>query len=223
VVVAGRDSGKGEKVAEAIRSAGGEAFFHQVEVTDPESVENLYKAVEKKYGKLNVLLANAGILGPRSTIITDITPAEAEQLTAVNYLGVVYSVKYALPLMLKSGGGSIIATGSDSAYLGNRGHSVYCGTKAAVLAFCRAVAMEYADQKIRVNTVSPGACKTPMHAELMEGNGEIWKQVEAGIPMGRACYPEDFARTALFFASDNSEYITGANLMVDGGWLAKGL
>lgn len=223
VVLTGRDSEKGEKVAEAIRSTGGDAVFLQADVTNPGSVENLYQTVEKEYGKLDVLLANAGILGPRSTMTADFTPSDAEQLTAVNYLGVVYSIKFALPLMLKSGGGSIIATGSDSAYLGHRGLAVYCGTKGAVLAFCRAVAMEYADQKIRVNTVSPGACKTPMHAELIDGNPEAWKQVEAGIPMGRSCYPEDFARTALFFASDDSAYITGANLMVDGGWLAKGL
>jgi NAD(P)-dependent dehydrogenase (short-subunit alcohol dehydrogenase family) len=100
---------------------------------------------------------------------------------------------------------------------------MYCATKGAVLAFTRVVAMEYARQGIRANTISPGAGKTPMHAELIEGNQEAWRQVEEAIPVGRSCYPEDLAKAALFFASDDSKYITGANLMVDGGWSVKGL
>jgi NAD(P)-dependent dehydrogenase (short-subunit alcohol dehydrogenase family) len=136
---------------------------------------------------------------------------------------VFYCTKQVIPEMIKSGGGSIVSTGSDSAFLGNRSLAVYSATKGAVLAFSRVVAMEYVDRDIRVNTISPGAGKTPMHAELFEEKKDVWKAVVDAIPMKRACYPEDVARAALFFASDDSKYITGTNLMVDGGWTTRGL
>ena len=216
------DSGA-QRVAESIRKAGGRAEAVRADVSRAEDAEAMVKAAVTAFGRLDVLFNNAGILGPRGVYTAEIPVEEAERLLAVNVMGVFLGTRYAIPEMLKSGGGSIISAGSDSAFLGNRGLSVYCATKGAVLAFSRAVAMEYARQGIRANTISPGAGKTPMHAELIEGDREAWRQVEEAIPVGRSCYPEDLARAALFFASDDSKYITGANLMVDGGWSVKGL
>ncbi len=184
-----------ERVAEAIRGEGGKATAVTADVSRPEDARRMVQAAVDGYGRL----------------------------LAVNVMGVFLGTKYALPVMIRGGGGSILSTGSDSAFLGNRGLSMYSATKGAVLAFMRVVAMEYAKEGIRANTVSPGAGQTPMHAELIEGKKDVWKQVEAGIPMGRACRPEDLARAALFFASDDSRYVTGANLMVDGGWSVHGL
>jgi NAD(P)-dependent dehydrogenase (short-subunit alcohol dehydrogenase family) len=223
VVVADISEAGATRVCEAIRKAGGKAEAVKADVSKPLEAEAMVKAAVKAFGRLDVLFNNAGILGPRGVYAADLPVGEAERLLAVNVMGVFLGTRYAIPEMLKSGGGSIISTGSDSAFLGNRGLSVYCATKGAVLAFSRVVAMEYARQGIRSNTISPGAGKTPMHAELIDGNKEAWRQVEEAIPVGRSCYPEDLARVALFFASDDSKYITGANLMVDGGWTARGL
>jgi len=211
------------RVADTIRQAGGRAEAVRADVARAEDARAMVQAAVQAFGRLDVLFNNAGILGPRGVYTAELPVEEAERLLAVNVMGVFLGTRYAIPEMLKSGGGSIISTGSDSAFLGNRGLSMYCATKGAVLAFSRVVAMEYARQGIRVNTISPGAGRTPMHAELIEGNKEAWRQVEEAIPIGRSCYPEDLARAALFFASDDSKYITGANLMVDGGWSVKGL
>jgi NAD(P)-dependent dehydrogenase (short-subunit alcohol dehydrogenase family) len=211
------------RVADTIRKAGGRAEAVRADVARAEDARAMVQAAVQAFGRLDVLFNNAGILGPRGVYTAELPVEGAERLLAVNVMGVFLGTRYAIPEMLKSGGGSIISTGSDSAFLGNRGLSVYCATKGAVLAFSRVVAMEYARQGIRANTISPGAGKTPMHAELIEGNKEAWRQVEEAIPIGRSCYPEDLAKAALFFASDDSKYITGANLMVDGGWSVKGL
>ena len=211
------------RVAEAIRKNGGRADVFRADVSQADDARAMVQAAVQAFGRLDILFNNAGILGPRGVYTSELPVEEAEKLFAVNVMGVFLGTRFAIPEMLKGGGGSIISTGSDSAFLGNRGLSMYCATKGAVLAFTRAVAMEYARQGIRANTISPGAGKTPMHAELIEGNREAWRQVEEAIPIGRSCYPEDLARAALFFASDDSRYITGANLMVDGGWSVKGL
>lgn len=223
VLVADVSESGAKRVAEAIRKAGGRAEPFRADVSKAPEAEAMVKAAVKAFGRLDVLFNNAGILGPRGVYTSELPVAEAERLLSVNVMGVFLGTRYAIPEMLKGGGGSIIATGSDSAFLGNRGLSVYCATKGAVLAFMRVVAMEYARQGIRANTVSPGAGRTPMHAALIDGDKEAWRQVEEAIPVGRSCYPEDLAKAALFFASDDSKYITGANLMVDGGWSVKGL
>jgi NAD(P)-dependent dehydrogenase (short-subunit alcohol dehydrogenase family) len=226
VVVSGRSRRRGEAVAGRIKASGGSAIFVGADVASAGQARALVQAAVEAYDRLDILFNNAGILGPRSLMTAEFPEDEARRLMEVNVLGVFYVTRYAIPEMIKSGGGSIISNGSDSAFQGNRGLAVYCATKGAVVAFTRAVAMEYAGQGIRANTVSPGAGRTPMHAVLFEGDEQsrkAWAGVEAGIPLGKAADPEDIARAALFFASDDSKHVTGANLMVDGGWTAKGL
>jgi NAD(P)-dependent dehydrogenase (short-subunit alcohol dehydrogenase family) len=223
VVVADRDAKSGKAVSGEIGRGGDEAIFVRADVSKPAEAKKMVKLAFDTYGRLDILFNNAGVLGPRGVNTSDYSVRESDRLIDVNFKGVFYGTKYAIPVMIRSGGGSIITTGSDSAFIGNRGLSVYCGTKGAALAFSRAVAMEYVKEGIRVNTISPGAGQTPMHAALIEGDKEAWGKVEEAIPMGRACHPEDLAKAALFFASDDSKYITGANLMVDGGWTVKGL
>jgi NAD(P)-dependent dehydrogenase (short-subunit alcohol dehydrogenase family) len=223
VAVVDRSAKNGKAVAGEISRGGGEAIFIHADVSKPADAKRMVERTVGVFGRLDILFNNAGVLGPRGVNTADYRERDAARLIDVNFKGVFFCTKYAIPEMVRSGGGSIITTGSDSAFLGNRGLSVYCGTKGAALAFSRAVAMEYVKEGIRANTVSPGAGRTPMHAALIEGDGEAWRKVEEGIPMGRACSPEDLAKAALFFASDDSRYVTGANLMVDGGWTAKGL
>lgn len=223
LVVADWNAEGGASAADEIKKDGGEAIFIEADVSKAQDARRMIKDTADTYGRIDVLFNNAGILGPRGIYTADFPDEEAERLIDVNFKGVYYCTKYAIPTLIKSGGGSIITTGSDSAFVGNRGLAMYSATKGAVLAFSRVVAMEYVKEGIRANTISPGAGQTPMHAELIEHNKAAWKEVENGIPMGRACYPEDIAHAALFFASDESKYITGANLMVDGGWTVRGL
>ncbi len=212
----------GNELVKEIKAAGGQAVFIKTDVSDAAQVANLVSRTVEKFGKLNVLFNNAAILGPRDIPLTDFDDREAERLLSINIMGVYLTTKHALPAMIKSGGGSIITTGSDAAFRGNTLASVYSATKAAAVAFTRVVAMEYVSKGIRANMVSPGIGRTPMHGELLENHPEAFAEVEKLIPMKRAAEPLDIARAALFFASDASSYITGQNLMVDGGWTARG-
>jgi NAD(P)-dependent dehydrogenase (short-subunit alcohol dehydrogenase family) len=222
VVIADIDRDAGKATEADVGKAGGRALFVEADVSSAAGAKVLIDSTEEAFGRVDVLYNNAGILGPRGVQLVDFDDADAERLLRVNFMGVYHPTKQAIPAMIRSGGGSIISTGSESAFQGNTGFSVYGPTKAAIISFAKVVAMEYVGQGIRSNTVSPGAGRTPMHNDLLQGNMDLFRQVEALIPMKRAAEPEDIARAALFFASDDSKYITGANLMVDGGWTARG-
>jgi NAD(P)-dependent dehydrogenase (short-subunit alcohol dehydrogenase family) len=222
VAIADINTDAGNDAVAEIKKKGGNAIFIKTDVTNADQVAKAVSKTVDVFGKLTVLYNNAGILGARDVPLTDYDDRIAEKLLSVNILGVYLPTKHAVPAMIEAGGGSIINTGSDSAFRGNAQYSVYSCTKAAVIAFSRVVAIEYVGKGIRSNTVSPGIGRTPMHAELLQGAQEAFKGVEQLIPMKRAALPIDIARAAVFFASDASSYITGENLMVDGGWTARG-
>lgn len=222
VVVVDINAQGGESAVKEIRDAGGEAVFLRADVSKTADAQSIVTTAMQSYGGLDVLWNNAGILGPRGVLTEEFSEADARRLWEVNFMGVYLPTKFALPELIKRGGGSIISMGSESAYRGNGGFCVYGPTKAAVMNFSRVVAMEYASKGIRSNTLSPGAGKTAMHNDLYEGKSDLFEQVERMIPMGRAAYPEDVAKAALFLASDDSAYITGTDILIDGGWIAKG-
>jgi NAD(P)-dependent dehydrogenase (short-subunit alcohol dehydrogenase family) len=217
VVVADVNVEGGKQTVQTIKDAGGEATFVQADVSKASDAKKMVEFAVKTYGKLNILFNNAGILISRGIKTADITEEDADKLIAVNFKGVFLGTKYAIPEIIKSGGGSIITTGSDSAFHGGGGGSIYAATKGAVVTFARNVAAEYAKKGIRSNSLSPCGARTPMNAENMnkpdyEANGQKL------FPLGRRCEPDDVAYAALFLASDESKYITGSNLMVDGGF-----
>lgn len=220
VCIADVNEEAGASTLDEIRASGGKAIFQRTDVSKAEDAERLVAATVKEFGKLDVLFNNAAILGPRNLHTEDFGVEDAMTLLSVNIMGVFLPTKYALPAMVKSGGGSIVTTGSDAAFRGNTKAAVYSATKSAAVAFTRVVAMEYVDRNIRANVVSPGVGRTPMHGEILQSSG--FREVEQLIPMKRAAEPNDIARAALFFASDLSAYVTGQNLMVDGGWTARG-
>ncbi len=212
-----------EAMLKEIKAAGSEATFVKVDVSKTEDVKKMVKTAVDTYGKLDILFNNAGLQwGPKGPIaynIADYPEEEADRLIAVNFRGVYLGMKYAIPKMLKAGGGSIISTASICVFSACQGSAVYSGTKGAVYSLARTVATEYAESGIRCNTIGPGPGRTPLHEDL---DPKAWKPIENAVPMKRATRPEDVANVALFLASDESEYITGQNIMVDGGWSVRG-
>ena len=226
VVVADWKPENGETVVEAIENDGGEAIFCHTDVSKSADVQQLIKAATDTYGKLDVFFNNAGMQwgpdGPISYDIASYPESEAEDVININFTGNFLCMKYAIPAMLDNGGGSFICTSSSCVLSACQGHALYAGTKGALFSLVRSVAVEYARQNIRFNTIGPGPGQTPFHTEWINLHPDGWKSIWSSIPMQRPAFPEDIAWTALFFASDESKYITGQTLWVDGGYTCGG-
>jgi NAD(P)-dependent dehydrogenase (short-subunit alcohol dehydrogenase family) len=192
---------------EAVRQIGQHVTGVQGDVSNLADLDRLFATV-KQQGRLDVLFANAGVvaLAPLGSISEE----HFDKLFAINVKGLLFTVQKALPLF--TDGGSIILNASIAASLGIEAHGVYCATKAAVRSFARCWTMDLRRRKIRVNTISPGPIETPM----FDTSG-MREQAVAAVPMGRIGTPDELANAALFLASDDSSYVTGIELCVDGG------
>ena len=222
VVVTDLDDASGQAVVDRIGNSGGEALFLHQDVSLEESWPGVIEATERRFGRLDVMVANAGI-GILCKAI-EMSLADWRRQTAVNLDGVFLSVKYAVPAMRRAGGGSIIIMSSTDGLRGSAGLAGYCATKGGVRLFAKAVAMECAaaGDKIRVNTVHPGVIDTPIWTKMPpsgRSNTPIdpHEVAEAGVPLGRTGQAQDIANGVLFLASDASSYMTGAELVIDGG------
>ncbi|MBN1862559.1 MAG: glucose 1-dehydrogenase [Dehalococcoidales bacterium] len=213
IVVVDWDAAAGEETVKMIKDSGGEAIFVKADVSKAKDVENAVKKTIEKYGKLNIMYNNAAIIG-RPAFTEDVTEEEWDKVMSVNLKGVWLGMKYAIPEMLKGGGGTIINTASQCGERATRNLSPYCTTKGGVLALTRITAMELAKKNIRVNALNPGIIATPM---ALKSPPEEVKAFEAIIPQGRLGKPEEVAYAALFLASDESSHVTGHALVVDGG------
>ena len=200
---------EGEATAADIRAQGGQARFLRLDVTSEDSWQQAVKTVEDWHGKLNVLVNNAGLVDREA--IED-TPLDLwERIMAVNITGVFLGTKHVIPAMRRAGGGSIINMSSAYGLIGTANRPAYTASKGGVRLFTKATAVEHAKEGIRANSIHPGFVVTPMTASY---------QVEERIaqtPMGRLATPEDIAPGALFLASDDSRYMTGTELVIDGG------
>ena len=220
VVVTDLDDAGGQLVADKIGGAGGSAVFLHQDVTLEETWPGVIEATERQFGRLDVMVANAGI-GIMCRAV-EMTLADWRRQTAVNLDGVFLSVKYAVPALRRAGGGSIIIMSSVAGIRGSAGLAGYCATKGGVRLFAKAVAMEHAADNIRVNTVHPGVIDTPIWTKLPVSAGrntpiDPHEVARAGVPLGRAGQAQDIANGVLFLASDASSYMTGAELVIDGG------
>jgi len=225
VVATDIDEARGAALVEAIAGAGGEALFLPHDVTDEARWQQVAGEIERRYGRLDVLMANAGI-GIMVPSIVEMSLADWRKQTAINLDGVFLSVKHCLPLMRKSGGGSIIMTSSIAGLRGSATLAGYCATKGGVRLFAKAIAMECASigDGVRVNSVHPGIIDTPIWGKIRPdlfgaGRNEplIEEMGKRSAPLGRVGYPQDIANGVLFLASDASSYITGTELVIDGG------
>jgi NAD(P)-dependent dehydrogenase (short-subunit alcohol dehydrogenase family) len=219
VVVADVATKGGEATVKKIKDAGGEATFVKTDVTKTEDIKKMIKTAVDTYGKLNVLVNNAGIPGSWAPTV-DWTEEEYQKVMDINCKGVWLGMKYAIPEMLKAGGGSIVNISSIAADACQRGSCIYAGSKGAVTSMSLVTATEYADQNIRVNVVKPGSIRTPI-VNLISDDPEVVEAMLKGIadrtPQKRLGKPEEVAYLSLFFASDESSHVTGQKLAADGG------
>ncbi|WP_341675062.1 SDR family NAD(P)-dependent oxidoreductase [Niveibacterium sp. SC-1] len=215
LLLGGRRQEALEAVARGIVEEGGkEPVILAFDVTDPNAVRDAFQRVFKEHRRLDVLVNNAGVLG--DALIGMVTEAQIQDTFAVNVFGVIHCAQYAARLMARSGGGSIVNLSSIIGTHGNRGQSVYGGSKAAVIGITQSLAKELAPQNIRCNAIAPGFIDTDMTRTLAP---EIHAERMRSIAMGRIGTPTDIANTALFLASDLSAYVTGQVIGVDGGML----
>ncbi|HEY9421223.1 MAG TPA: SDR family oxidoreductase, partial [Thermoanaerobaculia bacterium] len=195
---------------------GGNASGIRSDVSDLDDLDRLFATVKEQAGRIDVLFANAG--GGEFKPLGEITEDHYERTFATNVKGTLFTVQKALPLM--RAGGSIILTGSTSASRGAPAFSVYGASKAAVRSFARNWILDLKGSGIRLNVLAPGATSTPGLHDLASSEGasrEMIRFIEATTPLGRLGAPDEIARAALFLASDDSSFVTGIELFVDGG------
>ncbi|PSN14911.1 short chain dehydrogenase [filamentous cyanobacterium CCT1] len=215
VVVVARRPDRGEETVQQIKAAGGTATFVQADVTQAADVEAMVQKTLDAYGRLDYAFNNAG--SGTSGKLADLSEADWDFEISANLKSVWLSMKYEIPVMQQSGGGAIVNTSSQGALLGVAGYGAYGAAKAGVIALSRAAAAEYSADRIRINTVSPGAINTDLWAEAPP---EMLDQVAAGIPLQRIGVPTDIAEAVVWLCSDGAAFVTGHNLVVDGGFTA---
>lgn len=211
----------GQAVVDEIKSNGGEAYFYRVDLSDLNEIESVIKTIGDKFNRIDVLWNHAGIPGPKG--VEDVEEDEFDFAMDLNVKSGFFMTKYALAYM--KGGESIIFTASTSGLFGSPLSPVYSAAKGAVVNLVRGLAIRLGSRNIRVNSVCPGLTETPMMNQFLKRTED--DDVESNkrkftdnIPLGRVGNPKDIAKAALFLASDDSEYISGVNLPVDGGFTA---
>lgn len=216
------DENNGQSVVEEIKSKGGKAYFYLVDLTDVSAIKNMVQEIGKQSDKIDILWNHAGTPGPSG--IEKVEEDKFDFAIDLNVKSGFFLTQAVLPFM-EENGGSIIFTSSISGLVGSYFSPVYSSAKGGVSNLVRSLAMSLGEKKIRVNSVCPGFTETPMLKEFlareeddnMEENAE---KVLTRVPLGRFAYAEDVSNAALFLASDESIYITGVNLPVDGGYRA---
>jgi len=210
------ERGAAETVSE-ITAAGGQAAAIRADVSKEKDAENMIAAAEKRFGTPTIIFNNAGIEG-ESAYIAKMTEEAFDHVIAINLRGVFLGMKYVLPGMMKVGGGSIVNQASIAGMIGVRGGVAYSAAKAGVIAMTRVAALEYARYNIRVNCICPGGIETAMAKRIRKGAAPDPKAVSRISVLNRMGQPEEIAKMALFLASDDSSFATGAPFVVDGGW-----
>ncbi len=198
-------------------SLGERALGVRADVTSSRDIQAMFDFTTARFGGIDILCNNAGIDGEMH-YIADVDEASFERVMAINLRGVFLGMKFVIPLLKRRGGGSIINIASTAGITATPGLGVYGASKAGVMQLSRSAAVEYARDGIRVNAVCPAMIETPMVAHLLQTNPQDAARVLAVTPMGRVGQPQEVAGVALFLASDESTYVTGVSLPVDGAY-----
>ena len=219
VVLTGRREAEGNETRKLVQAAGGDALFLQGDVSKSADVQKIVQNTVEKFGRLDVAFNNAGVEGTWMPIV-DLPEEQFDQVTSINVKGVWLCLKYEMRQMLKQGGGgAIVNMSSVAGLMGNASSSIYVASKHAVIGLTRTAALEGAKHGIRVNTVCPAVIETPM-AERAFADPQISKRVLAMHPLGRFGKPMEIAEAVLWMCSDKSSFMTGHEIVLDGGMLA---
>ena len=222
LVVADLRDEPGEALCREIVQEGGQAVYLRTDVASLADNERAIAACVDRYGAIDILFCNAGITLPK--LLPDSSDAEIDRVLGVNLLGAIYASRAAIPRMLaQPRGGTILFTASKTGLVAQTDSPVYCASKGAVVMLAKALALDYATRRIRVNALCPGIIETPMLREFADTRpdpGAAWRSYEAAQPIGRLGTPEECADAALWLVSDESSFVTGVALPVDGGFTA---
>ena len=220
MVIADINDELGAALESDIRDGGGEVAYLKLDVTDEEQWRAVVAETVTRFGKLDIVVNNAGISAPGRPPTEEQTVEGWDAVMAVNAKGVFLGTKHAIPEMRKAGGGSIVNISSIYGNVGSKGGTAYHASKGACRSFSKAASIQYAGEKIRVNSVHPGFVDTPMTAEL-HSLPSVHEERVAKTPLGRMGLPEDIAYGILYLASDESRCVTGSELVIDGGMTAQ--
>ena len=217
IVVSDINEKGGEETVSQIKASGYDAIFVKADTSKPDDSKALVDAAVKAFGGLHIAVNNAGIGGPISPV-GDYPVDGWDKVIAINLSGVFYGMRYQIPTMLASGGGSIVNMASILGKVGTRGSAAYAAAKHGVIGLTEAAALEYADKKIRINSIGPGYIVTPLLSALDDATLQVLKGMH---PMGRLGTAEEVAELALWLNSDKASFVTGSYYNVDGGYLAQ--
>lgn len=222
VVVADIDEDDARRVAIAIADAGGDAEPTVVDVTHEGEVAALFEAIVEQHGRLDVLVCSAAV-ETRASVL-DTTDAAWRRVLDVNLKGPFLCMKHGLPIMVGSGGGAVVLLGSVLGAIGSPGYAAYCASKGALVNLAKQAAIEHAADGVRVNVVSPSACETGLFLEMVSRAPDpaaIKQMVAERTPMGRLGTEADVVETIMFLTSEDSSYISGTTIPLDGGLAAR--
>jgi NAD(P)-dependent dehydrogenase (short-subunit alcohol dehydrogenase family) len=214
---------EGQEVANQIKKQGGSAKFWHLDVSNEREVQKVFAEIQKTFGKIDVLVNNAGIAGV-SKPTDEITEEEWDRVMAVNVKGVFFCTKHIIPYMRRAGAGSIINLSSIYGIVSAPDVPPYHASKGAVRIMTKTDAFLYAKDKIRVNSVHPGFIWTPMVESYLKSQGDVEagrKMLDSLHPVGNIGEPEDIAYGIIYLASDESKFVTGSELVIDGGYTAR--
>jgi NAD(P)-dependent dehydrogenase (short-subunit alcohol dehydrogenase family) len=221
VGVADLNKAAAEETVALIEEAGGQGLAVIGDVAVEADVERMVAGTVARFGALHVLYNNAGVLWKdrdRSVLETD--ERQWDRVMAINLKSVFWVTKHGIPHLRRAGGGSVINIGSVSALAGfTRAQDAYTAAKGALISLTKSLAIQFAKDRIRCNVIHPGIVDTPLQAPYL--TEELRKEFQTGIPLGRIAHPREIAFAALFLASDESAFMTGAELVVDGGFMAQ--
>ncbi len=217
IIVADVNESAGKGVTAEIQKAGSESLFIRVDVSREADVRNMVHAAEANFGKLDVMMNNAGIFPDADVSVTDTSEETWDLVMNINLKGVFFGCKHAIPALLRAGGGSIVNVASFVALMGAAVPQIaYTASKGGVLSMTREIAVEFARKNIRANALCPGPVETPLLNAILSDPVKRARRL-VHIPPGRFARPQEIANAALFLASDESSFVNGTDFLVDGG------
>jgi NAD(P)-dependent dehydrogenase (short-subunit alcohol dehydrogenase family) len=217
LILVSRDLPKIEAIADSLRAAGGKAAAFQTDVTSEEQVRRLEHQIERQFGKIQILINNAGINNRKP--VTDFTLAEWREVLDTNLTSAFLMCRSFVPMMKGQGYGRIINMTSIMSHVALAGRTAYASSKTGLLGFTRALALELAPDQITVNGISPGPIATEMNLPIIE-NPELNRQFISMLPLGRWGSVEEIGKLAVYICSPDAGFITGTDILIDGGWTA---